>query len=30
MAYLYKYASDAHAISMGFNMKRYGDSRRTE
>ena len=30
MTYLYKHSSDAHAISMGFNMKRYGDNRRTE
>ena len=30
MTYLYKYSSDAHAISMGFNMKWYGDNRRTE
>ena len=30
MTYLYKHSSDAHAISTGFNMKRYGDNRRTE
>ena len=30
MTYLYKRSSDAHAISMGFNMKRYGGNRRKE
>ena len=30
MTYLYKHSSDAHVISMGFNMKRYVDNCRTE
>ena len=30
MTYLYKHSNDAHAISMGLNMKRYVDNRRTE
>ena len=30
MTYLYKHSSDAHAISMGFNVKRYGGNRRTK
>ena len=29
MAYLYKHSSDTYAISMGFNMQRYRDKRRT-
>ena len=29
MVYLYRYSSDARAISMGFNMQRYRDNRRT-
>ena len=29
MAYLYKHSSDTCAISMGFNMQRYRDNRRT-
>ena len=29
MAYLYRHSSDTCAISMGFNMQRYGDNRRT-
>ena len=30
MAFLYRHSSDAHAISMGFNMERYEDTHRTE
>ena len=30
ITYLYKHSSDAHTISMGFIMKRYGENRRTE
>ena len=29
MAYLYRHSSDSRAISMGFNMQRYGDNCRT-
>ena len=30
MTYLYRHSSDARAISMGFNMQRNSDNRRTE